>query len=97
MTTHDGMTDVIRIRIEPEKKAALNRLYQAQGTNVSRVVRDFFDRELESSRDVLDQFDALMASADEKLATYGGPEPTIDDIVSYVERVREARARDSVA
>lgn len=97
MSANDGMTEVIRIRIEPTKKAALTELFRARGTNVSQAVRDYFDEELESSAHPLDRFDAIMASADKQLASYDAPEPSIQDIVAYVERVREARARDSVA
>uniref|UniRef100_A0A7C9JCE6 Antitoxin n=1 Tax=Muribaculaceae bacterium Z82 TaxID=2304548 RepID=A0A7C9JCE6_9BACT len=97
METEDKMTEVIRIRIEPEKKAALTELFRGRGTNVSQAVRAYFDEELESSAHPLDRFNLIMASADEKLAGYEAPEPSIESIVSYVERVREARARDSVA
>ena len=31
MSATTGMTEMIRIRIEPEKKAALTRLYQSAG------------------------------------------------------------------
>lgn len=96
MSATTGMTEMIRIRIEPEKKAALTRLYQSRGMHISQVVRDFLDDELEAMGNPLDRFDAIMESADKKLGAYNGPEPTIDDIVAYVERVRSARVCDSV-
>ena len=97
MTAADGKTEVIRIRIEPEKKMALTELYRKRGSSVSQAARDFFDSELSSMASPLDRFDAIRAAADEKLAAYDAPEPSIDDIVAYVERVRESRARDRVA
>lgn len=97
MNAEDRMTEVIRIRIEPEKKVALTELFRERGMNVSQAVRAYFDEELESSAHPLDRFDLIMASADEKLTGYNAPEPSIESIVSYVERVREARAHDSVA
>ncbi|WP_172135157.1 hypothetical protein [Adlercreutzia sp. ZJ473] len=97
MSAADAMTDVIRIRIEPEKKTALAELYRSRGTNLSQAARDFFDTELESAESPLDRFDAIMAAADEKLDAYEAPEPTIEDIVAYVEKVREVRSRDLVA
>ena len=86
------MTDTVRIRIEPEKKRALEALYAQQGTTISQAVRSFFDDELASCANPLDRFDAIMASADEKVEAYGAPESTVDDIVSFVERVREERS-----
>lgn len=59
--------EVLRIRIEPEKKLALNDLYAKRSTNISKEVRSFLDRELESMSNPLDRFDAIMASADAKL------------------------------
>ena len=97
MAVANSMTDSIRIRIEPQKKAALTRLYESRGTNVSQVVREFLDAELESSLDPLDRLDAIFASADEKLAAYNGPEPTVEDVTAYVDKIRAARARDSGA
>ncbi len=97
MSATAGMTETIRIRIEPEKKAALTRLYQSRGMHISQAVRDFLDDELEAMGNPLDRFDAIMASVDERLKAYDGPEPTIDDIVAYVEKVRSARVCDSVA
>lgn len=71
------MTETIYIRIEPEKKAALMRFYQARGTSMSQAVRDFLDSELEAMDNPLDRFDAIMASADEKLKACNGPEQHI--------------------
>lgn len=95
MTVADTMTETIRIRIEPEKKAALTRLYKQRGTNISQAARDFFDEQLEDMADPLDRFTAIMASVDAKLDAYDAPEPTVDDIVKYVESVRAKRAKDT--
>lgn len=93
----DAMTDSIRIRIEPSKKIALTKMYQLQGKSISSAVRGFLDSELAMKGNPLDEFDAIINQVDEKLHAYGGPEPTVDDIVAYVERIREARAQDMVA
>lgn len=95
MAATDTMTETIRIRIEPEKKAALTRLYKQRGTNISQVAREFFDEQLEDMADPLDQFDAIMSSTDAKLDAYDAPEPTVDDIVKYVESVRAERTKDA--
>jgi len=97
MSANDAMTETIRIRIEPQKKAALTRMYEQRGTNLSQVVRSFLDDELASQSDPLSRFDAIMSSADKKLDAYGAPEPTVEDIVSYVESVRAARSADTAA
>lgn len=94
MSTLDTMTDTIRIRIEPEKKEALSTLYKKRGTNISQAVRRFFDSELEVMSDPLDRFDAIMSSANKKLDAYDAPEPTVEDIVSYVEDIRRKRSEE---
>ena len=92
----DYMTDTIRVRIEPEKKTLLTKLYEEKGTNLSQAIRDFLDKETESQSDPLDRFNAIMASADKKREAYGAPEPTVQDIVDYVDKVRESR-QDTMA
>ena len=92
----DLMTDTIRVRIEPEKKALLTKLYEEQGTNLSQVIRDFLDKEIESQSNPLDRFNAIMASAGKKREAYGAPEPTAQDIVDYIDKVRESR-QDTMA
>ena len=91
------MDDMIRIRIDGEKKAALNKVYDAKGTTLSEEVRKFLDEQLLAESDPLERFDALMDSVDEQLDAYGAPEPTVEDIVSYVEEVRAQRSQDRAA
>lgn len=92
----NSMTDTIRVRIEPEKKALLTKLYEERGTNLSQAIRDFLDKEIESQSNPLDRFNAIMTSADKKREAYGAPEPTVQDIVDYVGKVRESR-QDTMA
>lgn len=91
------MDDMIRVRIESEKKAALNRIYDAKGTTLSEEVRNFLDEQLLAESDVLGRFDALMDNVDERIDAYDAPEPTLEDIVSYVEGIRAQRAQDAAA
>ena len=91
------MDDMIRVRIDSEKKSALNRIYDAKGTTLSEEVRKFLDDQLLAESDALDRFDALMDSVDEQLDAYGAPEPTVDDIVSYVDAIRSRRVQDVAA
>lgn len=97
MSRAGSMTETIRIRIEPDKKAILTRIYDNRGTSISQAVRDFLDKEIESSADPLDRLNAIFASADAKLDAYGAPEPSVEDVAAYVERVREQRCRDVAA
>jgi hypothetical protein len=92
MTSQSAMTETIRIRIEPEKKEKLTRIYQSRGTSISQAVRNFFDAELATQVDPISRLDAIFGSVDAKLDNYGAPEPSVQDIVDYVEGVREARA-----
>lgn len=91
------MDDMIRVRISSEKKSALNKIYDAKGTTLSEEVRKFLDEQLLAESDALERFDALMDSVDEKLEAYGAPEPTLDDIVSYVDGIRAQRIKDAAA
>lgn len=91
------MDDMIRVRIAGEKKAALNKIYDAKGTTLSEEVRKFLDEQLLAESDVLDRFDALMDSVDEQLDAYGAPEPTVEDIVSFVDGIRAQRVHDAAA
>lgn len=88
-------TEILRIRVEPEVKEALTKLYKAQGTTVSQAVRGFLSDELAKQSSALDRFDAIMASADEKTKSSGQSEPVIDDIVAYIEKVRCERQADA--
>lgn len=97
MASAETLKETIRIRIEPEKKEALNRLYKKRGTTISQATRKFFDDELKNTLDPLERFDAIMKSAEKKRAAYNAPEPTVDDIVKYVEKVREERVNDAFA
>jgi antitoxin component of RelBE/YafQ-DinJ toxin-antitoxin module len=90
-------SETIRIRIEPNKKAALTAIYAAQGTTISAAARAFLDAELAAHQNPLDAFDAIMASADAKLDAYGAPEPTVDDIVNFVDAARQNHAAGAVA
>lgn len=91
------MDDMIRIRIDGEKKAQLNRVYDAKGTTLSEEVRKFLDEQLLAESDALDRFDALMGSVDEQLDAYGAPEPTVEDIVAYVDELRANSVEDVAA
>ena len=91
------MDDMIRIRIDSKKKAALNRVYDAKGTTLSEEVRKFLDDQLLAESDALDRFDALMDAVDEQLDAYGAPEPTVADLVSYVDRIRAQRIQSTAA
>lgn len=44
-----------------------------------------------------DELASIFASADEKLAASGLPEPSIDQIVEYCERVRAERSAQMLA
>ena len=80
----------------PQKKALLTKLYEERGTNLSQAIRDFLDKEIESQSNSLDRFNVIMTSADKKREAYGAPEPTVQDIVDYVGKVRESR-QDTMA
>ena len=90
-------SDTLRIRVEPEFKREVSRMYEQRGTTVSQAVRSFLASELSVYKSSVDAFDAIMASADRKVAASGLREPTIDEINDYIARVRTERAGASLA
>lgn len=90
-------SDTLRIRVEPEFKRDVSRMYEQRGTTVSQAVRTFLAGELSAYRSSLDAFDAIMASADAKVAASGMREPSIEEINDYIARVRSERADASLA
>ncbi len=88
-------TEVIRIRVEPEVKDALNSMYKAKGTTISQVVRSFLLDDLQKHSGAVDRFDAIMSSADQKVAASGTQTPSIESIVEYVDRIRTERMNDA--
>ena len=89
-------TDMIRVRISPEDKERLTRMYAARGTTISHEVRAFLLSELEKNQDPLAVLDGIAASARRKVQASGLPEPSVDDIVAYVERIRDERQGDGL-
>lgn len=60
-----------------------------RGSSISKAARDFFDAELAAEASPFDRFDVIMAAVDEQLAAYDAPEPTINDIVAYMGKLRD--------
>lgn len=90
-------SDTLRIRVEPEFKKEITRMYEQRGTTVSAAVRAFLADELASYSSALDVFDSIMASADAKTEASGLREPTIDEIRDYIDRARAERSKDALA
>lgn len=88
-------TETIRVRVDSQLKRDAARLFAQHGTTVSQAVRGFLIEELAGQASALDEFDAIMASADSAAEASGLPEPTIDDINCYLEAVRGQRAREA--
>ena len=88
--------EVIRIRIDAEDKQDLTEMYAQRGSTISQAVRTFLKGELQAYRSAVDVFDAIMASADQKIAASSLPEPSIDEINDFVARIRAERAQQAV-
>lgn len=88
-------SETIRVRIDPETKKALTKLYEAKGTTVSQAIRSFLAEELKETTSVVERFDALMASAHEKIDALDKPAPTLDEINTYIDKVRTERYEDA--
>lgn len=87
-------TETIRVRIDPETKELLTQLYKAKGITISQAIRGFLAEELKKEVSSLDRFDAIMASANHKIASTGEPTPTIDDINAYIDHIRTERREE---
>jgi antitoxin component of RelBE/YafQ-DinJ toxin-antitoxin module len=83
-------TDTIRLRLEPELKAAFARRCEQRGITVSQALRDYVQRETTSTT-VTDRLDALLLKASEKNAASGLASPTLDDINAHIARIRQDR------
>ena len=90
-------TDSIRVRVDPGFKDEVVRMYAQRGTTVSQAIRSFLADELASHNNALAAFDAIMASADAKVAASGMPEPTIEEIDEYIGAIRKERAEQALA
>ena len=88
--------DVIRIRIDAEDKKGLTEMYARRGTTISQAVRTFLKGELQTYQSASDAFDAIMVSADQKLAAASLPEPSIEEINEFVSKIRSERAKQAV-
>lgn len=89
-------TEVIRVRVRPEDKSRLTRLYAARGTTLSQAVRTFLLSELDAEADALEMLDRIADSAERKIEASGLSSPSVDDIVAYVEAVRDERTADAL-
>ncbi len=89
-------TEVIRVRVKPEDKARLTRLYAMRGTTLSQAVRTFLLSELDAEANALETLDRIADSAERKIEASGLPDPSVDDIVAYVEAAREKRMADAL-
>ena len=90
-------SDMLRIRVNPDFKRDVTRMYEQRGTTVSAAVRSFLADELASYSSALGAFDSIMASVDAKAQASGLGEPTIGEINGYVARVRAERAGEALA
>ncbi|MDR1087949.1 MAG: hypothetical protein LBL23_01540 [Coriobacteriales bacterium] len=94
METTVSASDTIRIRVEPEMKSEVLAHFARKGTTVSQAVRGFLSEELQIPQSRADRLDALAASAEQKLSASGLAEPTMSEILDYVEEVRQERKAD---
>ena len=90
-------SDILRIRVEPDFKRRVTSMYEQRGTTVSQAVRTFLADELAAHAQAADEFNAIMAAADEKLAASGLGQPTIENINDYIAHVRAERADAALA
>lgn len=89
-------TDVIRVRIDPKDKERLTQLYAERGTTISHEVRAFLRAELEYTSDPLAVLDGIASSARRKALASKMAEPSVQDIVAFIDRVREERVQEAL-
>ncbi len=87
-------SEVVRIRVAPERKKRYMAMYEAQGITLSNAVRDFLDEELAHYEDPLMVLDEIAQSATQKTQASGLREPSVDELVAYVNNIRSERAAE---
>jgi antitoxin component of RelBE/YafQ-DinJ toxin-antitoxin module len=83
-------TDIIRVRLEPELKAAFIKYCEQKGVTVSQALRDFVQQET-TSTSIVDRFDALLLKASKTNVSSGLRAPTIEGINAYIAKIRQDR------
>ena len=88
-------TEVIRFRVTPEEKAMLQQQCQEKGTTMSEEIRTRlgFGAKPQSVEEKLDE---IFAEIDENIRTCGLPIPSDEEIVAFVNSVREERIAEAM-
>lgn len=85
-------TETIQLRIEPSIKHDYERRCRESGQTVSQAVRELIVADLYADQTPLARLDAIFASADEHREAAGLPEPSVEEVVAFCERVKQERA-----
>lgn len=85
-------TETIQLRIEPSIKQDYERRCRANGQTVSQAVRDLIVADLYADQTPLARLDAIFASAAERREAAGLPEPSVEEVVAFCDRVKQERA-----
>ena len=90
-------TEIVQFRVEPSVRRDLESRCARRGVSVSQGLRDIVMVDLYGEKPPADELASIIASADEKLDASGLPEPSVDQIVEYCERVRAERSAQMLA
>ncbi len=85
-------TEVIQLRVTPSLKSELEDRCRLQGTSVSEKLRSLVQKELSQEQSPLEEADAIFAAADARTQAAGLPEPSIEEVVAFCDRVKRERA-----
>lgn len=88
---------MIQFRVTPQVKADFEKRCKERGESVSEAARDLLVKDLYAEKTPLEKLNEAFASADEKTAAAGLPEPTVDEIVGYCKKVRARRSAEMLA
>ena len=85
--------DTIQIRLDPMVKRDLERSCAKKGITVSENVRELISADLYGQKTPAEELKEIFDEIDERVEASGLPTPSIEEIVSFCEKIREERNR----
>ena len=91
MTESTAESQVLRVVLPAAVKAEFSRRCAERSQGMSERVRQLIVLDLEETESPAQRFEAILSSARRQVAASGLPQPSIEDIDAFIERVRDER------
>ncbi len=94
-------TEVIQVRVDATMKRELEELSAKRGVTLSQGIRDILSTELnraktKDKKSPAEEFDEILQEADERRKASGLPDPSIEQIVEFCDKVRAERIAEAM-